>query len=143
MRSVGADKIGRYEHLIASKFGEVIPETVKEGWVWLKEWDGVMWERMKAILSDMGVSWGSGEGEGALEGVGMEGGEVGLGGKESGKGIGKENGGASLWTQLALAYAIHKSFIFVRVPAAVAVTPKFVKVLRGWGWNIGKRKGGK
>ncbi|KAJ5281367.1 hypothetical protein N7478_006739 [Penicillium angulare] len=47
---------------------------------------------------------------------------------------------ASIWTQLALAYAIHKSvFIFVRVPLTAAVTPKVVKVLRGWGWNIGKR----
>lgn len=45
---------------------------------------------------------------------------------------------AGLWTQLALAYAIHKSFIFVRVPLTAAVTPKIVKTLRGWGWNIGR-----
>jgi hypothetical protein len=45
-----------------------------------------------------------------------------------------------IWTQLALAYAIHKSFIFIRVPLTAAVTPKVVKTLRGWGWNIGKRK---
>lgn len=44
-----------------------------------------------------------------------------------------------LATQLALAYAIHKSFIFIRVPLTAALTPKVVKVLRGWGWNIGKR----
>lgn len=44
-----------------------------------------------------------------------------------------------LATQLALAYAIHKSFIFVRVPLTAAVTPKVVHVLRSWGWNIGKR----
>ncbi|KAL8841069.1 MAG: hypothetical protein Q9170_001094 [Blastenia crenularia] len=47
---------------------------------------------------------------------------------------------ASIWTQLALAYAIHKSFIFIRVPLTAAVTPKVVKVLRGWGWDIGKRR---
>ncbi len=48
-----------------------------------------------------------------------------------------------IWTQLALAYAIHKSFIFVRVPLTAAITPKVVKTLRGWGWNIGRptRKG--
>ncbi|KAL0639396.1 DUF1279 superfamily [Maublancomyces gigas] len=46
---------------------------------------------------------------------------------------------ASLWTELALAYAVHKSFIFIRVPLTAAVTPKIVKVLRGWGWNIGKK----
>lgn len=45
-----------------------------------------------------------------------------------------------LATQLALAYAIHKSFIFIRVPLTAAVTPKVVKVLRGWGYQIGKRK---
>lgn len=45
-----------------------------------------------------------------------------------------------IWTQLALAYAIHKSFIFIRVPLTAAVTPKVVKTLRRWGWDIGKRK---
>jgi N-terminal acetyltransferase 2 len=44
-----------------------------------------------------------------------------------------------LATQLALAYAIHKSFIFIRVPLTAAITPKVVKILRGWGWDIGKR----
>jgi len=44
-----------------------------------------------------------------------------------------------LATQLALAFAIHKSFIFVRVPLAAAVTPDVVRLLRGWGWDIGKR----
>ncbi|KAL9043764.1 MAG: hypothetical protein Q9214_003058 [Letrouitia sp. 1 TL-2023] len=39
-----------------------------------------------------------------------------------------------------LAYAIHKSFIFVRVPLTAAVTPKVVKTLRGWGWDVGKRR---
>ncbi|KAF3388301.1 hypothetical protein F1880_003519 [Penicillium rolfsii] len=47
---------------------------------------------------------------------------------------------ASIWTQLALAYAVHKSLIFIRVPLTAAVTPKIVKVLRRWGWDIGKRK---
>ncbi|KAK2748700.1 hypothetical protein FQN57_000281 [Myotisia sp. PD_48] len=49
-------------------------------------------------------------------------------------------GEASIWTQLALAYAIHKSFIFIRVPLTAAITPKVVKTLRRWGWDIGKRK---
>lgn len=51
----------------------------------------------------------------------------------------KHKAEASLATQLALAYAIHKSFIFIRVPLTAAVTPKVVRVLRGWGWDIGKR----
>jgi len=45
-----------------------------------------------------------------------------------------------LATQLALAYAIHKSFIFIRVPLTAAITPKVVKILRSWGYQIGKRK---
>lgn len=46
-----------------------------------------------------------------------------------------------LWTELVLAYAIHKSlFVFIRVPLTIAVTPKVVKTLRGWGWEIGKRR---
>ncbi|KAI9727088.1 MAG: hypothetical protein M1828_007289 [Chrysothrix sp. TS-e1954] len=47
---------------------------------------------------------------------------------------------ATIGTQLALAYAVHKSFIFIRVPLTAAVTPRVVKVLRSWGWNIGKRR---
>ena len=47
---------------------------------------------------------------------------------------------SGLATQLALAYAIHKSFIFIRVPLTAAVTPKVVQVLRSWGWQIGKRR---
>ncbi|RAH41482.1 uncharacterized protein BO95DRAFT_326503, partial [Aspergillus brunneoviolaceus CBS 621.78] len=43
-----------------------------------------------------------------------------------------------LWTQLALAYAIHKSLIFIRVPLTAAITPKVVKALRQWGYDIVK-----
>ncbi|PVI04410.1 hypothetical protein DM02DRAFT_716238 [Periconia macrospinosa] len=47
---------------------------------------------------------------------------------------------ATIWTQLALAFVIHKSFMFIRVPLTAAVTPKVVKTLRGWGYHIGKRR---
>lgn len=47
---------------------------------------------------------------------------------------------ASIWTQLGIAYLVHKSFIFVRVPLTAAVLPKVVKTLRKWGYNIGKKK---
>jgi len=46
---------------------------------------------------------------------------------------------ASIWTQLALAYAVHKSFIFIRVPLTAAVLPSVVRTLRAWGWNVGSR----
>jgi hypothetical protein len=40
---------------------------------------------------------------------------------------------------LALAYAVHKSLIFLRVPLTAAILPKVVKVLRGWGWQVGAK----
>ncbi|RMY03862.1 hypothetical protein D0867_10550 [Hortaea werneckii] len=50
-----------------------------------------------------------------------------------------EKGHASIWTQLLLAYGVHKSLIFFRVPLTAAVTPRIVKWLRSRGWNIGRQ----
>ncbi|KAH9826433.1 Protein of unknown function (DUF1279) [Teratosphaeria destructans] len=47
---------------------------------------------------------------------------------------------AGIWTQLILAYGVHKSLIFFRVPLTAAVTPKIVKWLRARGWKIGNPK---
>lgn len=44
-----------------------------------------------------------------------------------------------IWTQLLLAYGVHKSLMIFRIPLTAAVTPKIVKTLRGWGYNIGPR----
>lgn len=46
---------------------------------------------------------------------------------------------AAIWAQLGLAYLVHKSLIFIRVPLTAAVLPKVVKTLRKWGYNIGKK----
>ena len=46
----------------------------------------------------------------------------------------------AFWTKLGLVFLVHKSFIFIRVPLTAAITPKVVKTLRSWGYNIGKRK---
>ena len=46
-----------------------------------------------------------------------------------------------IWTELAIAYGIHKTVvIFLRVPLAVALTPKVAKILRGWGYKVGRQK---
>ena len=37
-----------------------------------------------------------------------------------------------LWTQILIAYALHKSFIFLRIPLTIAITPKVAKTLRSW-----------
>lgn len=45
------------------------------------------------------------------------------------------------WTELALAYGIHKTLlIFIRVPLTGALTPKVAKTLRSWGWKVGRNK---
>ena len=43
------------------------------------------------------------------------------------------------WTEFAIAYGIHKSFIFIRLPITAAITPAIVKILRRWGFNIGAK----
>ncbi|KAK0256060.1 DUF1279 super [Friedmanniomyces endolithicus] len=47
---------------------------------------------------------------------------------------------ASLGTQLALAYALHKSLIFFRLPLAASITPGIAKWLRKRGWAVGNRQ---
>ncbi|KAF2769596.1 hypothetical protein EJ03DRAFT_271992 [Teratosphaeria nubilosa] len=51
-----------------------------------------------------------------------------------------EHHDASIWTQLILAYGVHKSLIVFRVPLTAAVTPKIVRWLRARGWKIGNPK---
>lgn len=43
------------------------------------------------------------------------------------------------WAEFAIAYTIHKSFIFIRLPITAAITPPIVKVLRGWGFKVGSQ----
>ncbi|KAK5134246.1 hypothetical protein LTR08_006789 [Meristemomyces frigidus] len=60
--------------------------------------------------------------------------------EQTGSGGETKHDSASVWTQLLLAYGVHKSLIFFRVPLTAAVTPKIVKWLRARGWKIGKPK---
>jgi len=113
---VGTERIGKVEHWVVTT---LIPESVRE------KWHALMQNFKKSVVDGTGS-------EDAGEKVEM----VGWGVDEA-RERNKED--ASLATQLALAYAVHKSFIFVRVPLTAAVLPKVVKVLRGWGWQIGKR----
>ncbi|KAL2115726.1 hypothetical protein VTJ04DRAFT_9981 [Mycothermus thermophilus] len=113
VRTVGSEKIAHVEHIVVSSLLKLVPESVQQWWA----------ERR-------GTSRGEGlDGPGELEVYGH-----GVAQAEERR----KQEGASLATELALAYAIHKSFIFVRVPLTAAVTPKVVKVLRSWGWQIGK-----
>ncbi|CAK7219496.1 DUF1279 super [Sporothrix eucalyptigena] len=118
VRTLGTDRVAAAEEFVVSHVKAIIPESIKE-----------RWRRYRAALKEARRESGNEEAE-AQEGDGW-------GVKEAEQ---RNNHEASLATQLALAYAIHKSFIFVRVPLAAAVTPKVVKVLRSWGWKIGKPK---
>ncbi|KAI9708097.1 MAG: hypothetical protein M1820_004301 [Bogoriella megaspora] len=120
VRSLGTERIGHWEHVVVESFWKVVAipfpnlrGTVNEKQAEVEE---------SPTLGELAAREGGG-------GWGVEEAEI----KNQGD-------NASIWTQLALAYAIHKSFIFIRVPITAAITPKVVKTLRGWGWNIGKRR---
>lgn len=119
VRAVGTEAIGKVEKSISSSIKEMIPESVKEGWHRL--WAFIKKTEAKAM------------GEGDITST-ME---MATWGVEKAE---KENhSAASLATQLAFAYAIHKSFIFVRVPLTAWLTPRVAKWLRARGWKIGKK----
>ncbi|KAK3360256.1 hypothetical protein B0T25DRAFT_601662 [Lasiosphaeria hispida] len=122
VRTVGTERIAEVEHVVVSNLEKVVPERVQTMWHEYRQ--GPAEKEVEQIAST------------ATNGEGME--AVGWGVQEAD--ARRTSEGASLATQLALAYAIHKSFIFVRVPLAAAILPKVVKVLRGWGWQIGKRR---
>ncbi|KAI0164528.1 hypothetical protein GGR52DRAFT_128425 [Hypoxylon sp. FL1284] len=119
VRSVGTERIGAIEHVIVSNVSKLIPQSARDRW---REYRGALKEAEKEDMGNNDIS----------EHVEM----AGWGVEEAER---RHNAEASLGTQLALAYAVHKSFIFLRVPLTAAITPKVVKVLRSWGWNIGKR----
>lgn len=44
---------------------------------------------------------------------------------------------STLLAEFLIAYGIHKSLIFVRLPITAAITPQTVKLLQKWGFDIG------
>ncbi|KAF5856632.1 hypothetical protein ETB97_007054 [Aspergillus alliaceus] len=114
VRFLGAEKIGHYEHVAIESFKSAI------GTVLPNVQEAQSREETRTDSKDE-------TSKGKIEGSAVE----------------KADEGASLWTQVALAYAIHKSLIFIRVPLTAAITPKVVKALRQWGWDIvkGRPKG--
>ncbi|KAK0102394.1 hypothetical protein ONS95_006014 [Cadophora gregata] len=119
VKYLGTERIGHWEEIIVTNVKKLIPDSVENFW---HEWRASMKKAEQEFTGDDVVS----------DAVEM----AGWGVEEATE---KNKKDASLATTLALAYAIHKSFIFVRVPLTAAVTPKVVKMLRSWGWDIGKR----
>jgi len=110
VRWLGTDRIAAAEHAIVSRF----------------------WAALESVIPSLKERRASNEAAAAAEDAV----------KEAGDAVSKDakHEPASIWTQLLLAYGVHKSLFFLRVPLTLAVTPKVVKTLRGWGWKIGKPK---
>ncbi|KAL2167091.1 hypothetical protein VTG60DRAFT_1711 [Thermothelomyces hinnuleus] len=117
VRTVGTEKIAHVEDIVIRGVQKVIPERVQNWWREYRQAARELKRQRTGGVDEVEV--------------------IGHGVAEAEQRTRQE--GASLATQLALAYAIHKSFIFVRVPLTAAITPKVVKVLRSWGWQIGKK----
>lgn len=120
VRIVGTDRIGEIEHWIVSNVKKIIPQSVQERWA---AYRNALKENEQETFGNNSISEHA-----EMAGWGVEEAQA------------RNRAEASLGTQLALAYAIHKSFIFIRVPLTAAILPKVVKVLRSWGYNIGKKK---
>ncbi|KAF2256378.1 hypothetical protein BU26DRAFT_526809 [Trematosphaeria pertusa] len=119
VRMLGTDRIGHYEHVVVEALKSVV----------------------RIPFPDFGKNTGPGGAVAADEALEATAREGNLGwSSDVGKADARNSGAeASIWTQLALAYAIHKSFIFIRIPLTAALLPKVAKTLRGWGYNIGRR----
>lgn len=152
VRTIGTDRIAEAEEYVVSNAKKVIPEGVKQWW---HDYRSALKQASKENLGE-GVTqevemagWGVAEAEEKNKAEASKfvlcatfSSFVFFLGELCFRAAGiltRSSTCTGLATQLALAYAIHKSFIFIRVPLTAAVTPKVVKVLRSWGWQIGKR----
>ncbi|KAL5378674.1 hypothetical protein DPSP01_008900 [Paraphaeosphaeria sporulosa] len=118
VRMLGTERMGHYEHVVVEGIKSLIRIPFPTLFQGSRDLEGPIAEEIREAAE-------------REETLGHDGGKV----------VG-HNGAAeaSLWTQLALAYAVHKSLIFFRIPLTAAVLPKVAKTLRKWGWNVGKPK---
>ena len=144
---IGPDKVGHWEHVIVSYIKDLIKwpasdqagEEVVEGAIHgvekiAKPVEEVTGQRQRILEEDEGYEVADhGYRDAAKANSGSNASKY-----HADDELNHGQPGTGLWTQLALAYALHKTFIFVRVPLTAAITPKIVKTLRSWGWNIGK-----
>jgi hypothetical protein len=145
VRLLGTERIGRWEHAVIGAFWDVVriafPEFVQErqaAHATQHAADPVATlESSESAEREGSVGWSSGIAQAQAENVGTNASMYLIHCPDGNKR--DLTFWLGIWTQLALAYAIHKSFIFIRVPITAAITPKVVKTLRGWGWDIGKR----
>lgn len=125
VKYIGSERIGELEQIVTSNLKSLIPEDIQRAY---GNW------RFPTKLIE--VDSNSAQNEGSNLDVEHFEKTASNCVEESEKNHKKD---ASITAQLALAYAIHKSLIFIRFPLTAAITPKIVRTLRGWGWDIGKR----
>ncbi|KAJ4294463.1 DUF1279 super [Kalmusia sp. IMI 367209] len=118
VRMLGTERVGHYEHVVVEGIKSVIRIPFPNMFKGSEDIEGPIAEEIREAAAREEAL-----GHDGVQAVGQNGGVE-----------------ASLWTQLALAYAVHKSFIFFRIPLTAAVLPKVAKTLRAWGWNVGKPK---
>jgi hypothetical protein len=126
VRLLGTERIGRWEHAVISTFWSLL---------------SIPFPSLAETPAPAGVEAGdAGDVSDAMqrEGAPSPTGKYWSHGVEEARAA-NEGETATIWTQLALAYAVHKSFIFVRVPLTAALLPKVVKTLRSWGWKVGRK----
>jgi hypothetical protein len=128
VRLLGTDRIGRYEAVLKNGFWSVVRIAFPNAGPTEKE-----------VSEDIAEATAR---EGHVGGTEIDIGPGADACKESWhwKELDTDSHATAIWTQLGLAYLVHKSFIFVRVPLTAAVLPKVVKTLRSWGYDIGKKK---
>ncbi|QIW97903.1 hypothetical protein AMS68_003421 [Peltaster fructicola] len=117
VRLAGPERIGQLENRILST---ISPYTAPV-WHFIEPVAGPVVHASKAVLARM---W---------RGIVITAGYTPSDGEHS-----EKNGAASIWTQLAIAYGIHKTLlIFLRVPLTAALTPRIARSLQKRGWKIG------
>ncbi|KAJ4338648.1 DUF1279 super [Didymella glomerata] len=122
VRLLGTDRIGHYEEVVKDAFWNLVRLVIPEAGTLSAE-KRAQEETAEATLREGGIDL-----------------DPSLDADEIAAVRARNGGDASIWTQLGLAYLVHKSLIFFRVPLTAAVLPKVVKTLRKWGYNIGKKK---
>lgn len=127
VRLLGVERIGHYEHAITEAAKDALDSVLPAAITTRK-------------ATDEGQSRDQVQGQTETEVLSVGAVCRGNVGAEQGRSKAHNTEEASIWTQLALAYALHKSLIFFRVPLTAAVTPNVVKTFRRWGWDIGVRR---
>lgn len=156
VRMLGVERIGHWEHVIVRGFWDTISVPFPGGEEQVRAAFRTVGHSIKSALQAVGIRKADEQPAPAEGMTKTKDGEWTWGVEEAQEEAEKEGASMSfpfevdlrypmltflkaLATQLALAYAVHKSFIFLRVPLTAAVLPRVVKTLRGWGWNIGKK----